>query len=1167
MQSRRLIFSVRSLIATSLLVMPLNGFATENASAAKVDFNREIKPILSNACYRCHGPDAAERKGGTDGVRFDTEEGLLADLGGHAAVVPGKPEASELLKRVSSSDPNIVMPPVGHGKPLTVREIELLTNWIKQGATVSRHWSYVVPQRPALPAVKDAAWARNAIDHFVLARLEREGLKPSEEADRYALIRRVSLDLIGLPPTPAEVDAFVNDKDPNAYEKLVDQILAKQGYGEHWGLLWLDLARYADSAGYADDPARRIWLFRDYVIKSFNANKPFDQFTIEQIAGDLLPNPTDDQWVATAFHRNTMTNNEGGTNDEEFRNVAVVDRVTTTMAVWMGTTMTCAQCHSHKYDPITQEEFYRLFAFFNNTEDADRTDESPLHSIYTDEQQKQRAVWQTDIARLEQTLKTVTPELKAAQETWDAQFPRSLTWLSSKPVAAKSEAGQATVVSADGSVSVAAGAKNDTYSIELAAPLRPVRALRLECLTDEKLPGSGPGHASGNFVITNLSAVITPPTGTAASGRFVRVELPGDKLLSLAEVQVFDGGQNVALTGEAKQVSTDYGGDAKLAIDGNTNGHYYDAKSTTHTAAGKDPWWEVDLKQTRKIDRIAVWNRTDGAGERLANFRIIVLNDQRQPVWQTTVAASPNPSSEFSVDGKRSVDFAAALADYSQANFDAANVLNNKDPKNKGWAVGGATGKPHSLTLVTRHALEIPEGSTLTVKIEQASVHQEHNLGRFRFSTSDELRVEEWARTPAAVIEALNVASSERSQPQQELIQKHYLSIAAELAGPRQELAALQKSLADLKPETVPVMKELAANRRVTRLQNRGNFQDLGQEVTVGTPTAFSPLPADAPLNRLTLAKWLVEPGNPLTARVIANRYWEQLFGIGIVSTSEEFGSQGDPPFHPELLDWLATELQGLPGANQKPWDLKAFLKTIVMSATYRQSSKVTQELQQRDPENRLLARGPRFRLSAETLRDQSLAIAGLLSSKMYGPPVKPPQPNLGLSAAFGSSTDWQTSPGEDKYRRGLYTTWRRSNPYPSMATFDAPNREVCTVRRVRTNTPLQALVTLNDPAYIEAAQALARRIVKEGGSSTADRARYGFRLVLSRPPHEAELARIVNLYERTLSRFSQSSDEAMRMATDPLGPAPADANIAELASWTVVGNVLFNLDETVMKR
>ena len=1159
-------------ICFGLWTQSLTGFAAGDGAATKVDFTRDIKPILSNACYRCHGPDSAERKGGIDGVRFDTAEGLFADVGGHAPVVPGNPAASELLKRVTSTDSDQIMPPKGQGKPLSPREVELITAWIQQGAKFSRHWSYIVPVRPELPVVKASVWVRNPIDRFILARLEREGLQPSAEADRYSLIRRVSLDLTGLPPAIAEVDAFVNDTDPNAYENLVDRILAKQAYGEHWGLLWLDLARYADSAGYADDPARKIWLFRDYVIKSFNANMPFDQFTVEQIAGDLLPGATDDQLIATAFHRNTMTNNEGGTNDEEFRNVAVADRVTTTMAVWMGTTMTCSQCHNHKYDPITQEEFYRLFAFFNNTEDADRGDESPLHSIYTEEQKSQRTKWQTEVASLQETLKTETPVVKAAREKWDAEFPRNLVWNSLKPSGIKTESEAVATVAEDGSIHVPAGAKNDAYTVDLPGLPGDLRAIRLETLPDEKLPGGGPGHAGGNFVITRVAATMIPPSGSSAVGRFVRVELPGEKFLSLAEVQIYEGTENVAVKGEARQVSTDFGGDAKLAIDGNTNGHYYDAKSTTHTAAGKDPWWEVDLKSDRRIERIVVWNRTDGAGERLANFRIVVLNEKRESIWQTDVAASPTPSSEFGVNGQRTIEFSAALADYVQAGFEATNVLNNKDPKTKGWAIGGATGKPHSLILVAKQAAPIPPGSILRVTIEQASNHAQHTLGHFRFSMTSEPRAEEWARTPASVLEALNVAVAERTAAQQDLITQHYLTIAPELAGPRQQLAAVQKSLNDLKPETVPVMKEMAANRRTTKLQNRGNFQDLGKEVTEGVPSAFSPVPAEAPMNRLTLAKWLVDPNNPLTPRVVANRYWEQLFGIGIVSTSEEFGSQGDLPSHPELLDWLACELAGLPNTDpawkpQAAWDTKAFLKTIVMSAAYRQSSKVTDELVQRDPDNRLLARGPRFRLSAETLRDQALAVSGLLSPKMYGPPVKPPQPNLGLSAAFGSSTDWQTSSGEDKYRRGLYTTWRRSNPYPSMATFDAPNREVCTVRRVRTNTPLQALVTLNDPVYIEAAQALARRIVKEGGTSTADRARYGFRLVLARPPQEHELNRIVNLFDRSLIRFNGSAEDATRMATEPLGAVDKDSNVAELAAWTVVGNVMLNLDETVMKR
>jgi hypothetical protein len=823
---------------------------------ARVDFSRDVRPILSNNCFQCHGPDEKVRKAD---LRLDTESGAFADLGGHSAVVRGKPEESELVRRVTGTGTGQRMPPRKSGKKLTPQEIDLLTRWVKQGAPYAGHWSYVRPVRPDLPAVKDTAWPKNPVDHFLLARMEREGLRPSPEADRYALIRRVSLDLTGLPPTVQEADDFARDPDPLAYEKLVDRLLARPAYGEHWAQLWLDLARYADSAGYADDPLRTIWLYRDYVIKSFNANKPFDQFTVEQIAGDLLPNPTEDQLIATAFHRNTLTNNEGGTNDEEFRNVAVVDRVNTTMAVWMGTTMACAQCHSHKFDPISNEEYFRFFAFFNNTEDADRTDEAPVLPVFTEGQKRQRAQWTAELARVDAALRTPTAQTRAGQSRWEKS--------------ATSEAGSA--------------------------------------------------------------------------------------------------------------------------------------------------------------------------------------------------------------------------------------------------ARGGAAGVVTAL-----------------------------------------------GRPPRQVLEALTTPAERRTPAQKEALEKYYLTVASELEAARKRVKELSKQLAESKPVTVPVMRELKGDkRRKTKIQIRGNYLVVGKEVTEGTPAAFRPLPSGAPLNRLTLAKWLVDEKNPLTARVIANRYWEQLFGIGIVASSEEFGAQGDRPYHPELLDWLATELVRL------KWDTKSFLRLLVTSAAYRQSSRVTPELMQRDPDNRLLARGPRVRLSAETVRDQALFVSGLLSPKMYGPPVKPPQPALGVSAAFGSGIDWQTSAGEDRHRRALYTLWRRSNPYPSMASFDAPNREVCTVRRSRTNTPLQALVTLNDPVYVEAAQALARRVVADGGTDARDRARYAFRLCLSRPPEDGELARLVRLYEQSLARLRSHPDQARKLATDPIGPPPEGRDVAELAAWTVVGNVLLNLDETLMKR
>lgn len=726
------------------------GVAWSARAAEPVEFNRDIRPILSNACFKCHGPDPAERQGGGEGgLRLDDETGALADLGGYAAVVRGQPDDSELIQRITTDDADLVMPPPASGPRLGPREVALLSTWIEQGAPFARHWSYVVPVRPAVPQVQQQDWPRNDIDRFLLARLEREGLAPAPEADRAVLIRRVMLDLIGLPPTLDELDQFLADERPDAYEQLVDRLLADPAYGEHWARLWLDLARYADSAGYADDPPRTIWAYRDYVIRAFNENKPFDQFSIEQLAGDLLPAPSEDQLIATAFHRNTPTNNEGGTNDEEFRSVAVVDRVNTTLAVWMGTTMACAQCHTHKYDPLSQEEYFQLFALLNQTEDADHGDERPV----------------------------------------------------------------------------------------------------LELVSD-----NGPST-------------------------------------------------------------------------------------------------------------------------------------------------------------------------------------------------------------------------------------------------------------------------------------------------------------------TVPILRELPADRRrKTHLQYRGNFLDLGPEVQPGVPAAFHPLPPDVPADRLALARWLVDDRNPLTARVLANRYWEQLFGVGIVRTSEEFGSQGELPTHPELLDWLATELL------RQRWDLRQFLKLLVTSAAYRQSSRVTPELQERDPDNLLLARGPRFRLAAEVVRDQALAVSGLLSRKRYGPPVKPPQPALGLKAAFGSGIDWKTSEGEDRYRRGVYTTWRRSNPYPSLAAFDAPNREVCTLRRDRTNTPLQALVTLNDPVYIEAAQSLARQLAALD-ATLEDKIDHGFRRCVARRPSDAERTGLVQLFATARDRFSQTPERALQFASDPLGPLPEGADPSTLAAWTLVGNVLLNLDELLMKK
>ncbi len=1152
-----------ALIASGALLTGAGAAAGE--PARPIDFNREIRPILSKHCFQCHGPDAKKRKGLSKPLRLDTEQGAFGDLGGYAAIVRGNTEESELIRRITSEDANDVMPPPSTGKKLSAREAERLGEWVRQGARYTKHWSYVNPVRPRVPEVRDRSWPRNEIDFFVLARLEQEGLAPSAEADRYALLRRLALDLTGLPPTPEEVERFVRDPDPDAYERLVDRLLAKPSYGEHWGRMWLDLARYADSAGYADDPLRTIWAYRDYVIRSINADTPFDRFTIEQLAGDLLPTTTEQVLVATAFHRNTMTNNEGGTNDEEFRNVAVVDRVNTTMAVWMGTTMACAQCHDHKYDPLTQEEYFRLFAIFNNTQDADRGDESPLLPLYTTEQKRQKEAWEQEIAELETILRTPTPCRLAGRARWEEGFTTEIPWRPLSPSELSSRSGARMTRLEDHSVLVEPSGKTDVYKAEFPGVGHRLAALRLETLTHNSLPAKGPGLAAGNFVVSRVQASIMPPGGRRLAGRYVRLELPGkDRILSLAEVQVFDGADNLARRGTSRQSSTAYDGPARLAIDNNTDGRYDEARSTTHTEASADPWWEVDLKSEQPIDRIVIWNRIDnGLHTRLGGVRIVVLDEKRQPVWTKTVAQPPNPSAVLALGAAREVAFAAAYADYSQPSFEAASVLDNKDVANRGWAVGGQAGRPHELTFVPASPIEIEPGSRLTVTIQQLSRFDEHLVGRFRIAVTDDVRAGEDARMPSGIRAALRTVPGRRTEAQQSELTWYYLSaVAPELRGERERLASLRAQLAAMKPgATVPILRENAAgSRRPTRIQRRGNFLDLGAEVTAGVPAVFSTPSREAPRDRLALARWLVAGENPLTARVIANRHWEQIFGTGIVATSEEFGVQGDPPTHLELLDWLATELL------RQRWQLKPFVRLLVTSATYRQSSRVTPDRLERDPDNRLFARGPRVRLDAEAVRDQALFVGGLLVGKMYGPPVQPPQPPVGLTAAFGSGIDWQTSKGEDRSRRGLYTAWRRSNPYPSMATFDAPNREVCTVRRSRTNTPLQALVTLNDPVYVEAAQALARRMAC-GGKTAAEKAGYGFRVCLCRPPGDEELDRLVRLHEAARATFAKDPEKARQMATDPLGPASQGADVAELAAWTVVGNVLLNLDEMMMKR
>lgn len=893
------------------------------------------------------------------------------------------------------------------------------------------------------------------------------------------------------------------------------------------------------------------------MINAFNRNQPYDQFTRDQLAGDLLKNPTQEQLIATAFHRNTMTNTEGGTDDEEFRVAAVKDRIGTTMQVWMGLTLGCAQCHTHKFDPITQQEYYEFFAIFNQTADNDQRDETPTLPVPDPAQREREEKLQKQILALETQLQAPAPAALVEElAAWESTIKQPARWQPVEITTARSDKGASLEKQPDHSLLIGA-VESDTHQLEAVVP-GGITAIRVEALPDDRLPGKGPGRSGGgNFVLSEFKVSAEPamPDKSRPKARFVRVTLPGkSRILHLAEVQVYSGGKNLAPAGLATQSSTGFEGPAKLAADGNTDGDYA-KKSVSHCSQQDDPWWEVDLKQEVPVDSIVVWNRTDGnTGSRTAGFQVVALDAGRKEVFHRDETSAPQPSTTLPVGGPVDVRFKEATSDFGQNGFTVAHAIDGKP--DTGWAVSPQLGRAHTAQFVASSPVGTKDSPTrLHISLAQLYGSQ-HVLGRYRLSITTDPTPQ--PVMPARIQDLLAIPSASRDTKSQAELLNWYKDRSGVYARIRSDLERKQKELQTaIKPVPLPVMKELEGKKqRQSHFLVKGNFLNPGDPVQPALLKSFNPAPAPGGTDRLQVADWLMSRDNPLTARVTVNRFWAQLFGRGIVETEEDFGTQGTLPSNPELLDWLAVEFMDL------NWDVKALLKTMVMSSTYRQSSKPSELARTRDPRNVLLSHYQRRRLDAEQVRDQALMLSGLMSHKLGGPGVFPPQPDGLWRAAFNGQRTWETSKGEDRYRRGLYTFWRRTVPYPSMATFDAPSRENATLRRLPTNTPLQAFVTLNDPAYFEMAQALGQRLVREGGPTPEARIRYGLELALVRTAGADQVAALLDFHRDELAHLKSVPADAARLA----GNVPAGTDPAEAAVWTMMANVLLNLDGVLTK-
>jgi hypothetical protein len=1000
-----------------------------SAQAEKIVFNRDIRPILSDKCFHCHGFDEKERKGE---LRLDRrEQALKPSKSGAVAIVPGKPDESELFTRVTTTDADDLMPPSKVHKPVSKAEAALLKQWINEGADYQGHWAF----EPVQPSA-------GGIDALLEKRLQKEGLAFSPEADAATLNRRVTLDLTGLPPTPEEVSSFVTGN--SSFDSVVDRLLQSPHYGEHMAREWLDFARYADSNGFQTDSSRSMWPWRDWVIQAFNDNKPFDQFTIEQIAGDLLPNAKQSQLVATGFNRNHRINGEGGIIAEEWRIENIIDRVETTSFTWLGLTMNCARCHDHKYDPITQKDFYSMFAFFNNVEESGTIQGAsnrsggnsvPIMNVTMPEQDTQIVNMKMEIESAQKAAGEANKTLPTLLAAWEKEAGAKLSarksaWLPLEPtqvVSKLNEKGAKLTRQPDGSY-LASGPnpQKDTYLFDAPMPKDGVSGFLLECFTDPSLPEQSLGrNSNGNFVLSDFDVFI-------------------------------------------------------------------------QKAGGK-------------------------------------------PEQQT---------------------LATAEADYSQKGYEIANVL--KNGRRSGWAIDGPTKKENRRAMfLLERPVSYTEGAQVLLRLRHEAIGG-HNIGRFRLSSTalPAANVKLDGNADLAKIKAI-LASAERTPAQTKELEHYYLATVDSPVKRANDLFAVkQKALSDFENAlpTTMVMREAKATRDAYIL-TRGEYDKPTTKVTMAVPAWLNPMPKEAPMNRLGLAKWLVAKDNPLTARVWVNRQWERLFGVGLCKTTENFGVQAEYPIHPELLDWLAAEFM------RSGWDMKHVLKLMVTSRAYRQTTRVTPAMIERDPENRLLARGPRFRLSGEVVRDQALAIGGLLVSKVGGPSVRPYMPEgvWDETSKYGDLRGYKADVGDGLYRRSLYTIWKRTAAPPTMLLFDAPTREICTVKRSRTNTPLQALAMLNEVTFVEAQRGLAEQMMKSG-KTPQEAISYGFQRATARDIEPDAIKLLLKGWNERRVWYTAHPEEATKTITQGASKADASLQVADLAAYTTTAGVLLNLDRVVTR-